>query len=197
MNIISYRYTNSMKQIFLASCFLNFLLSFIMIIQIEVFNVPGYEVNTLFATLFYTLILIANVMILLGYKFCYTLYDVETVIYFNKLLRRERSIELSDVNKIVLGKKGVNFYTPENPDESSLYIPFFRGGVIRAIEIDQFYRTMKEREGITVIKEFTVLPGYGKLWTALKVAYLFLAGFMFMSCATPLAVVIVLFQSFM
>lgn len=186
-----------MKQIFLASCFLNFLLSFIMIIQIEVFNVPGYEVNTLFATLFYTLILIAIVMILLGYKFCYTLYDDETVIYFNKLLRRERSIELSDVNKIVLGKKGVNFYTPENPDESSLYIPFFRGGVIRAIEIDQFYRTMKEREGITVIKEFTVLPGYGKLWTALKVAYLFLAGFMFMSCATPLAVVIVLFQSFM
>ncbi len=197
MNIISYRYTNSMKQIFLVSCMLNFLLSFIMVIQIEVFNVPGYEVNTFVAIAFYSIVLIALAMILFGYKFCYSLYDDETVIYFNKLLRHERSIDLANVKKIVLGKKGVNFYTEETSQESAMYIPFFRGGVIEAIEIDKFYRKMKEREDMTVIKEFKILPGYGKVWTAIKVGYLFLAGFMLLSCATPLAVVIVLFQNFM
>ena len=77
-----------------------------------------------------------------------------------------------------------------------MYIPFFRGGIIEALEIDKFYRTMKEREDITVVKEFQVLPGYGKWFTALKVLYVFLTAYILLLCATPLAAVIVLFQHF-
>ena len=61
---------------------------------------------------------------------------------------------------------------------------------------DKFYRKMKETEGIEVVKEFKVLPGYGKGFTALKVAYVFLTAYMLLLCATPLAAVIVLFQHF-
>lgn len=196
MNIISYRYTNTFKQFLLIICMLYFLLCATVIAEVVIFNVPGYEVNVIGGLLLYGAIFAVLVLLFIGYKFCYTLYDDETVIYYNKLLKKERSIDLSTVNKVVLGKKGVNFYANGDFENSAMYIPFFRGGIIEAIEIDKFYRTMKEREGITVIKEFTVLPGYGKGFTALKVAYVFLSAYMLLLCVTPLVAVIVLFQNF-
>ncbi len=196
MNIISYRYTNTFKQFLLIICMLYFLLCATVIAEVVIFNVPGYEVNVFGGLLLYGAIFALLVLLFIGYKFCYTLYDDETVIYYNKLLKRERSIDLSTVNKVVLGKKGVNFYANGDFENSAMYIPFFRGGIIEAIEIDKFYRTIKEREGITVVKEFTVLPGYGKGFTVLKVAYVFLSAYMLLLCATPLVAVIVLFQNF-
>jgi hypothetical protein len=175
---------------------LYFLLCATVIAEVVIFNVPGYEVNVIGGLLLYGAIFALLVLLFIGYKFCYTLYDDDTVIYYNKLLKKERSIVLSTVNKIVLGKRGVNFYANGDFENSAMYIPFFRGGIIEAIEIDRFYRAMKEREGVTVVKEFTVLPGYGKGFTALKVAYVFLSAYMLLLCATPLAAVIVLFQHF-
>lgn len=196
MNIISYRYTNTFKQFFLIICMLYFLLCATVIAEVVIFNVPGYEVNVIGGLLLYGAIFALLVLLFIGYKFCYTLYDNDTVIYYNKLLKKERSIDLSTVNKIVLGKRGVNFYANGDFENSAMYVPFFRGGIIEAIEIDRFYRAMKEREGITVVKEFTVLPGYGKGFTALKVAYVFLSAYMLLLCTTPLVAVIVLFQNF-
>ena len=163
---------------------------------VVIFKVPGYEVNILGGLLLYGAIFAVLISFFLGYKFCYTLYDDDTVIYYNKLLKRERSIELSTVNKVVLGKRGVNFYANGDLENSAMFIPFFRGGIIEAIEIDKFYRTMKEREGIDVVKEFKVLPGYGKGFTALKVVYVFLCAYMLLISVTPLVAVIVLFQNF-
>ncbi len=196
MNIISYRYTNTFKQVLLIICMLYFLLCAAVIAEVIIFNVPGYEVNVIGGLLLYGAIFAVLFLFFIGYKFCYTLYDNETVIYYNKLLKKERSIDLSTVNKVVLGKKGVNFYANGDLENSAMYIPFFRGGIIEALEIDKFYRAMKEREGITVVKEFTVLPGYGKGFTALKVAYVFLSAYMLLLCVTPLVAVIVLFQNF-
>ncbi len=196
MNIISYRYTNTFKQFFLIVCMLYFLLCAAVIAEVVIFNVPGYEVNIIGGLFLYTAIFALLLLIFLGYKFCYTLYDDETIIYYNKLLKKERSIDIASINKVVLGKKGVNIYANNDLENSAFYIPFFRGGIIEAIEIDKFYRKMKETEGIEVIKEFTVLPGYGKGFTALKVGYVFITAYMLLLCATPLAAVIVLFQSF-
>lgn len=196
MNIISYRYTNTFKQFLLIICMLYFLLCATVIAEVVIFDVPGYEVNVIGGLFLYTAIFAILVLIFIGYKFCYTLYDDETVIYYNKLLKKERSIDLSTVDKVVLGKKGVNFYANGDFENSAFYIPFFRGGIIEAIEIDKFYRTMKGREDITVVKEFTVLPGYGKGFTVLKVCYVFLSAYMLLLCVTPLVAVIVLFQNF-
>lgn len=196
MNIISYRYTNTFKQFLLIVCMLYFILCATVIAEVVIFNVPGYEVNVVGGLLLYGVIFALLVLLFIGYKFCYTLYDEDTVIYYNKLLKKERSIDLSTVDKVVLGKKGVNFYANGDSENSAMYIPFFRGGIIEALEIDKFYRTMKEREDITVVKEFQVLPGYGKWFTALKVLYVFLTAYILLLCATPLAAVIVLFQHF-
>ncbi len=196
MNIISYRYTNTFKQFLLIVCMLYFILCATVIAEVVIFDVPGYEVNVVGGLLLYGVIFALLVLLFIGYKFCYTLYDNDTVIYYNKLLKKERSIDLSTVDRVVLGKKGVNFYANGDFENSAMYIPFFRGGIIEALEIDKFYRIMKEREDITVIKEFQVLPGYGKWFTALKVLYVFLTAYVLLLCATPLAAVIVLFQHF-
>ena len=196
MNIISYRYTNTFKQFFLIVCMLYFLLCAAVIAEVVIFNVPGYEVNVIGGLFLYTAIFALLLVIFLGYKFCYTLYDDETIIYYNKLLKRERSIDIASINKVVLGKKGVNIYANGDLENSAFYIPFFRGGIIEAIEIDKFYRKMKETEGIEVVKEFKVLPGYGKGFTALKVGYVFITAYMLLLCVTPLVAVIVLFQNF-
>ena len=196
MNIISYRYTNTFKQFFLIVCMFYFLLQAAVVAGVVIFDVPGYEVNVFGGILLYSAIFALLLFFFLGYKFCYTLYDDETVIYYNKLLKRERSIDLSTVNKIVLSKKGVNFFANGDSENSAMYIPFFRGGIIEAIEIDRFFRAMKEREGIEVIKEFRILPGYGKAFTALKVLYVFLCAYMLLISVTPLVAFIVLFQNF-
>lgn len=196
MNIISYRYTNTFKQFLLIVCMLYFLLCATVIAEVVIFDVPDYEVNVVGGLLLYAAIFAGLLLLFLGYKFCYTLYDDETIIYYNKLLKKERSINIASINKVVLGKRGVNIFANGDLENSAFFIPFFRGGIVEAIEIDKFYRKMKETEGIEVIKEFKVLPGYGKGFTALKVAYVFLTAYILLLCATPLAAVIVLFQYF-
>ena len=92
MNIISYRYTNTFKQLLLIVCMLYFILCATVIAEVVIFNVPGYEVNVIGGLLLYAAIFAVLLLLFLGYKFCYTLYDDETIIYYNKLLKKERSI---------------------------------------------------------------------------------------------------------
>ncbi len=196
MEIISYRYTNSMKQILILFIMLYFLLRLVVMGEIVFFNIPGYEVNILLTILLYALIFAVLISFLLGYKFCYTLYDDETITYYNRLSRKDKSIEMKDVKKIVFGKKGVEFFDGEEGN-LLLYIPFFRGGIVDALEINKFYTKMKERGNIHLIKDFTTLPGYGKGWWLLKMLYAFIAILIFLNCFTPLATVIILYQNFM
>lgn len=197
MNIISYRYTNSMKQVFLFSWMLFFLLYIATVVEMVIFKVPGYStLNALSLLLYYVVFLAVLILVFIGYKFFYTLYDEDTVIYYNKLTRKEYSVDLSDVNKVVFQKKGIDFYTMDAGEKPSLHIPLFRGGIIDAVELDKFYQAMKAREGVVVYKEFTVLPGYGKLFTVIKVIYLILAAYTLLNCATPLAAFIAVFKSF-
>jgi len=196
MKVISYRYTNTFKQLLLIICMFYCLLCAIVVAEVVIFDVPGYEVNVIGGLFLYVSIFIIITLSLIGYKFCYTLYDDETVIYYNKLLKKEYSLALSAIDKVVLGKRGINFYSKDNSKNPLFYIPFFRGGIIEAIEIDMFYKAMKKRESITVIKEFTVFPGYGKGFTMLKVCYVFLSTYMLLLCAKPLIVIILLFQNF-
>lgn len=197
MNIISYRYTNSFRQFLLLTGMLYFLLSLAGTLMVPIFNIEGYEAKAIIALCIYYIFAIAILIVIFrSHKFCYTLYDDETITYYNRLTRKDRSIEISEIKKAVLGKKGVNLYG-EDSSNPIFFIPFFRGGRVDALEIDKFYKMLKEKEDVSVCKEFTILPGYGKPWIILKILYVFLTALTLLSCATPLAVVIILWQNFM
>ena len=115
------------------------------------------------------------------------------------LLRKQREFRFSEAGSAFFGSRGVNFYEKENPDVKNdkplFYLPFFRGGIINAVQINNFYKYLKDRGDMKIYKSFKVLPGYTKKWKLVAVCYLFLAIIIFMNCTTPLTTVIVLFTN--
>lgn len=201
MKIIRYTYTHVMKQLFFVTCFAYALLHFAVMMEVVIFKLPGFYENVRpFATvLVYLLIFIFIFMLFIQYKFFYSVYNEEGIVYYNRLLRKEKRFTFSDAKSVFFGSRGVKFYSKENPDVSKdqplFYLPFFRGGIINAIQINNFYKFLKDREDMKVYKSFKVLPGYTKKWKVVAVAYLFLAIIVFMNCTTPLTTVIVLFTN--
>ncbi len=149
MNRISYQYTNVYKQIFLILYMFYLLLCASVIAEIVIFDIPGYEVKVLNGLLIYSTLIITIFFIFRGHKFFYTTYDSEKITYRNILLRRSRSIDIDSVRKIIFCKKGVKLYTTDK-QRPSLYIPFFRGGIIDALDIDRFYKIMKSKDILEV-----------------------------------------------
>lgn len=201
MNKIQYHYTNLAKQIFFIVCFVYALLRFTIMMEIIIFKIDGYYENTnIPLTIIMYVILFAIIILLFrGHKFCYSHYDEQSLIYYNTFLRREKKLELSQAKLAVFDTFGIKFFDDDNADPKTdkpiFFLPFFRDGIITATQIDKFYRMLKESQTIRVIKNFTVLPGYSNKWKFVTIAYGFLAIVLFMSCATPLTVIIVLFQS--
>lgn len=202
MKKIGYHYTNLAKQIFIGICFLYLLLRFLIVLEILVFKLDGYYENMNFPA-------DLPAVFLSSFWSCWwcsadtksasSAYDEQTLTYYNTLLRKSKSLDLSTVKMAVFDTFGVKFYDHQDADYKNekpmFFLPFFRDGIIEALDIDAFFKMMKAKEGVQVIKTFKVLPGYTKKWTALTVFYGFLAVFAFMNTATPLTVVIVLFQN--
>lgn len=201
MKKIGYHYTNFAKQAFIIICFLYLFLRFLIVLEIRFFKLEGYYENLNFplTLLMYIALFFLMLILFRGHKICISTYDEHTLTYYNTLLRKSKSLDLSTVKMAVFDTFGVKFYDHRDADYKNekpmFFLPFFRDGVIEALDIDAFFKTLKAREDIQVIKTFKVLPGYTKKWTALTVFYGFLAVFAFMNTATPLTVVIVLFQN--
>ena len=201
MKKISYRYTNSMKQILFIMGLIYFFLRMVVMAEIIIFKIPGYyeNVNIPLTIVFYAVLFAVLFLIFMGYKFFLSTYDENSVTYYNRFLRKERSMPFSQARLAVFGSRGVSFYASEDGNETGehpiFFIPFFRGGIIDAIEINDFFKDLKAREDIKVIKKFSVLPGYSKKWYILKIIYGFLAVIALVQCSTPLYVVIILFQN--
>lgn len=191
MKKIGYHYTNLAKQIFIGICFLYLLLRFLIVLEILVFKLDGYYENMNFplTLLLYFVIFLVLLVVLRGHKICISAYDEQTLTYYNTLLRKSKSLDLSTVKMAVFDTFGVKFYDHQDADYKNekpmFFLPFFRDGIIEALDIDAFFKMMKAKEGVQVIKTFKVLPGYTKKWTALTVFYGFLAVFAFMNTATP------------
>ena len=179
------------------------LLRFLIVLEILVFKLDGYYENMNFPLdlplLLYFVIFLVLLVVFRGHKICISAYDEQTLTYYNTLLRKSKSLDLSTVKMAVFDTFGVKFYDHQDADYENekpmFFLPFFRDGIIEALDIDAFFKMMKAREGVQVIKTFKVLPGYTRKWTALTVFYGFLAVFAFMNTATPLTVVIVLLQN--
>lgn len=200
MNKIQYHYSHITKQLFVLTLLLYTLLRFLIMAEIMIYKIDGYyeATNIPLTLLLYFFIFALLLCLLCSYKFCYSTYDVHSLTYRNKLTRKEKTLEFSQVRMALFDTMGVKFYTSEHgstEDKPDFFLPFFRGGIIQAVQIDKLYKKMKADENIRVQKTFRVLAGYTKKWKALAVVYGFLAVITFMTCATPLTVVIVLFQS--
>lgn len=201
MKLIRYHYTHTAKQIFFIVCFLYTLLRFTVMLEVILFKLPGFyeQVNILLTLISYLLIFIVIFLLFIEHKLCYSIYDEEQLVYYNLLLRKQKILNLSNVKTAILGTFGIKFYDSETVNEKEdkpiFFLPFFRGGLIEPVQINNFYKMLKSREDINVIKKFKVLPGYSKKWRFVAIFYGFLAVIFFMSSATPLTTVIVLFQN--
>ncbi len=200
MNKIQYHYSHTAKQAFILTLLIYTFLRFLIMTEIIIYKIDKYyeATNVPLTILLYVVLFTLLICLFCSHKFCYSTYDDDTLTYRNSLLRKSKTLQLSSVKAAVFDTMGVKFYTAEHgssEDKPDFFLPFFRGGIVQALQIDKFYKKMKADENIRVYKSFKVLPGYTKKWKILAVIYGFLAVITFMSCATPLTVVIVLFQS--
>ena len=153
----------------------------------------------------------------LGHLVCYSEYDEEKIIYKNRLLRREKVFFFKDAKAVIFDKRGVKFYSDEqsliNKEKPSFYLPFFRDGKIESLQINAFFKAMKDREArlaaaengsgniqpasrFKVYKTFKVLPGYGRKWKYVSFAYACLTLLVLLNCSQPLAIIMGLLQAF-
>lgn len=201
MKKIPYRYTNIAKQALIITLILHALLRLAIMAEIVIYKIDGYYENTnIFLTvLMYALIFAILFTLFRGHTFCYSLYDEQRLIYRNSLLRREKQLTLSDAKLAVMDTFGIKFYAEPDADTKTarplFFLPFFRDGIIDAVPVNNFYKFLKARGDMVVIKKFKVLPGYTKKWRFVTIAYGLLAAVCLMKLSTPITVVIVLFQN--
>lgn len=201
MKKIKYRYTNLPKQVLFFGAFVYVAMLAVIMAEIAIFKLEGFyeETNFFLTTLLYAFYIFVLLCLLRQYKFFYGEYDENTLIYHNKLLRKSREFNLSDAKLAVFDTFGIKFYADTNinptTDKPLFFFPFFRGGIIDAISVNNFYKFLLEKEDMQVIKNFKVLPGYTKKWRIIAFAYAFLAVIMCSNCATPLATIIAIFQN--
>lgn len=196
---IPYTYTNKSKIVFYLMVLAYFVLRLILMIQIKVYKLEGYEVFLLPTILYYLIIFIVLTGIFFGYKFFFTTYNEDTVTYHNILLKRSASIQLDEVRCAIFGKNGVHLYktdTPDSAEKPDFTIPFFRLGIIDAVPINNFFERLISRNTIRIEKHFKVLPGYSKSWTILALVYAFLTFCILIISMQLLYTVIILFQTF-
>jgi len=201
MKKITYRYTNLPKQVLIFAAFVYIAMLAIIMAEIAIFKLEGFyeETNFLLTGLLYVFYITVLLALLRQYKFFYGEYNEETLIYHNKLLRKDVQFNLSDAKLAVFDTFGIKFYADENinpsTDKPLFFFPFFRGGIVEAVSLNNFYKFLLERNDMRVIKNFKVLPGYTKKWRVVSLIYAFLAVVMCSSLATPLATIITIFQN--
>lgn len=201
MKKIQYHYTNIAKQVFFIVCFIYVALNFTVMMEIAIFKLDKYyeAMNVPITIILYVSILIFLIVLFISYKFCYSVYDEHHITYYNRLLKGQRELYYSQARVAVFSTMGVKFYSSDEAAQANkkplFFLPFFRFGKIEPIHINNFYKLLKGNETIKVIKKFKVLPGYSKKWTFVTILYGILAVVFFMNCATPITVIILLFQN--
>lgn len=201
MKRINYRYTNLPKQILIFAALAYVVMMAVIIAEIAIFKLEGFyeETNFLLTIPLYLVYFGVLFAFLRQYKFFYGEYDENTLVYHNKLLRKEKSFNLSDAKLAVFDTFGIKFYADANinpdTDKPIFFFPFFRGGIVEAVSLNNFYKVLLEREDMQVVKNFKVLPGYTKKWKIVSFIYAIFAVVLGSSLATPIATIITIWQN--
>lgn len=199
MKNIRYIRTNVAKQVFLIMCFIWVALRFIIMMEIIIFKVDGYyQATNIPLTLIMYVVLFAIVIFFFrGYKYFGVKFNDEIVVYQDRLRRKEHAIAFKEVHRVIFDKKGIKFYFAAHPAPDAvpdLFIPFHRLGKVDAVEVNELFKKVRTFSHINIVKDFTVLPGYGKGNKALSYLYIALTVMVFMTTATPIKVIVVLWQ---
>ena len=109
---ITYNYPTIVRQIMYLAVFFYALLHFGVMAEIMIFKVEGYyeNVRPLMTFLIYMVVFAAIIALFFGYKFCYSEFDASTLTYHNRLLRREKTLDLTQVRFAIFDRFGVKFY---------------------------------------------------------------------------------------
>ncbi|MGN1414688.1 MAG: hypothetical protein ACI4WY_10645 [Anaerovoracaceae bacterium] len=198
---ITYTYPTIVRQIMYLAIFFYVLLNFGVIAEIMIFKVEGYyeNVRPLMTFLIYLVVFAVIIALFFGYKFCYSEYDATTLTYHNRLLRREKTLDLTQVRFAIFDRFCVKFYNTTTVDSDKdvpmFKIPFYRLGFVNAVEIDRLYRFLASRGDVGVVKTYKTLIGYSNPWKLLIVFYgIFVYAFL-VNCITPVTAFLVLWQS--
>ena len=198
---ITYNYPTIVRQIMYLTIFFYALLHFGVMAEIMIFKVEGYyeNVRPLMTLLIYLVVFAVIIALFFGHKFCYSEYDGSTLTYHNRLLRREKTLDLTQVRFAIFDRFSVKFYNTTTVDSDKdvpiFKIPFYRLGFIDAVELDRLYRFLASRGDVGVVKTYKTLIGYSNPWKLLIVFYgIFVYAFL-VNCITPVTAFLVLLQS--
>ena len=200
MNKITYTFTNGMKQIFLGMFGLYYVLQFIVMLMVKLFNIKGSaeQIMLVPSLLMYGGVFILLYALLISYKSCFSYYDDSTLTYENRITKKKRSIALDDIRVAIFDKRDIKLYksaSATDSDKPDFVIPFYRMGIPNAVEVDKFFRLMKNNPNVRVAKNFKVLFGYSKPWKFLKAVYALLAIAAFTNLSIPFYTIVVLLQN--
>ena len=198
---ITYNYPTIVRQIMYLTIFFYVLLHFGVMAEIMIFKVEGYyeNVRPLMTLLIYLVVFAVIIALFFGHKFCYSEYDASTLTYHNRLLRREKTLDLTQVRFAIFDRFGVKFYNTTTVDSDKdvpiFKIPFYRLGFIHPAELDNLYKMLRARGDVGVVKTYKQLLGYSTPWKLLIVFYGILTYAFLMNCVTPVTAFLVLLQS--
>ena len=175
MKRIKYYYSAMSRQIFLILLMLFILARFVIFYEVIVFNINDYAASyNIGASIFlYIVYLVTCIFFFFGHRLFYTDYNENEVAYYNRILRKKYEMKIEKISKAILGKRGISLYTAGN-EKSSLFIPFFRLGIVSPVGVDEFYKLLIEKN-IPLEKQFTKLPGHGNSKKVLSLVYSCLA----------------------
>ncbi|QIB68923.1 hypothetical protein Ami103574_06120 [Aminipila butyrica] len=195
MEKITYYYSALSKQVFILLLGCLVLFRFLLLMEVILYNINGYgELMNLGASIvLYGFYLAVCLLAFTGYKFFYTEFDEQEVIYHNRLLRKQKRVELTEIRRAHLTKRGIYLYG-DGERKPLLYLPFFRWGVVSAVGVDRLYKLLKERS-IEIQKDFKVLPGHGKRWKWVAILYSCMALLILGSATQTLSLVVAIFKS--
>ena len=103
---ISYTYTNKAKIVMYLMLVAAGILRLVLVTEIKVYNIEGYEVYLLPTYLYYFVLFAILTGIFFGYKFFYSLYDENMITYYNVLFNRSKSMAMDDIKFADFGRKG-------------------------------------------------------------------------------------------
>lgn len=195
MEKIKYYYSAMSKQVFILILSVLIVTRFILFVQVMTYNINGYagKINIQATLLLYLVYLFICIFFFIAYKFFFTVFDENNATYYNKLLKKEVTVNLNSIERAHLTKKGIYLYE-EKKENPVFYLPFFRFGIVSPVGVDNFYKVLKQKD-IKIEKDFTILPGHGKRWKWVSVLYTCLALLVLGTETQTLALVVAIIKS--
>ena len=198
---ITYTYPTIVRQIMYLAILFYVLLHCGVTTEVLIYKVEGFYENIIpFPTyVMYVLVIALVVALFFGYKFCYSEFDRETLVFHNRLLHREKTLDLTSVKFAIFDTFGVKFYdktvVDTDTDKPIFKLPFYRLGFIDSKELDLLYQMLRQRGDVGVVKTYKVLLGYSNPWKLLIVLYGIFTYAFLMNCVMPVTAFLVLWQS--